>query len=136
QSLRSHGRTVFADLADREGRIQLYLRRNDLGDAFDLLELLDPGDWIGVEGTLFRTRAGEVTVRVASFELLSKALRPLPYGKEEVDAETGERRVYGGFADVEQRYRQRYADLAVNPDVRAVFLARARIVTAIRRFLD
>src|SRR5690606_17608082 len=75
QSLRSHGRTVFADLADREGRIQLYLRRNDLGDAFDLLELLDPGDWIGVEGALFRTRAGEVTVRVASFELLLKALR-------------------------------------------------------------
>ena len=136
QSMRSHGKTVFADLADREGRVQLYFRANDLGEAFALLELLDPGDWIGVEGALFRTRAGEVTVRVAAFELLSKALRPLPFGKEEVDEETGERRVYGGFADVEQRYRQRYADLAVNPAVRDVFVARARIVTAIRRFLD
>ncbi|MGH7446614.1 MAG: amino acid--tRNA ligase-related protein, partial [Longimicrobiales bacterium] len=135
-SMRWHGKTVFADLADREGRLQLYFRANDLGAAFPTLELLDPGDWIGVEGVLFRTRAGEVTVRVSSFELLAKALRPLPFGKEEVDETTGDRRVHGGFADVEQRYRQRYADLAVNPDVRAVFVARSRIVTAVRRFLD
>jgi lysyl-tRNA synthetase, class II len=135
-SMRSHGKTVFADLADRDGRLQLFLRMNDLGDAFPLLELLDPGDWVGAEGTLFRTRTGEVSVRVSSFELLAKAVRPLPFGKEEVDAETGERRVHGGFGDVEQRYRQRYADLAVNPDVRAVFMARSRIVTAVRRFLD
>ena len=135
-SMRSHGRTVFADIGDREGRLQLYFRAKDLGDAFARIELLDPGDWVGVEGALFRTRAGEVTVQVSSFELLAKALRPLPFGKEEVDAETGERRVYGGFADVEQRYRQRYADLAVHPDVRAVFIARSRIVTAVRRFLD
>jgi len=135
-SVRSHGRTTFADLGDREGRIQLYFRANELGDAFATLELLDIGDWIGVEGTLFRTRMGEVTVKVTSFELLAKALRPLPFGKEEVDETTGEKRVYGGFADVEQRYRQRYADLAVNPDVRAVFMARTRLVTALRRFLD
>ncbi|HEX6309238.1 MAG TPA: lysine--tRNA ligase [Longimicrobiales bacterium] len=135
-SMRSHGRTVFADLGDREGRIQLYFRANDLGEGFSLLELLDPGDWIGVEGALFRTRAGEVTVRVSSFELLAKSVRPLPFGKEEIDEATGGRRVHGGFADVEQRYRQRYADLAVNPDVRAVFRARTRIVTALRRFLD
>jgi lysyl-tRNA synthetase, class II len=135
-STRSHGRTVFMDLGDREGRIQLYLRANELGDAFGLLELLDTGDWIGVEGTMFRTRAGEVTVRVASCELLAKSVRPLPFGKEELDADTGERRVHGGFADVEQRYRQRYADLAVNPAVRGVFVARSRIVSAIRRFLD
>ena len=136
QSLRSHGKTVFADIADRQGRLQLFFRMNDLGDAFGLLELLDPGDWVGAEGTVFRTRTGEVSVRVSSFEVLSKALRPPPFGKVEVDAESGQRRVYGGFADVEQRYRQRYADLAVNPDVRAVFVARARIVTALRRFLD
>jgi lysyl-tRNA synthetase class 2 len=135
-SLRSHGKTVFADLGDREGRLQLYFRANDLGASFQTLELFDPGDWVGVDGTLFRTRTGEVTVRVAAFELLAKALRPLPFGKEEVDEETGERRVHGGFADIEQRYRQRYADLAVNPAVRAVFVARARIVTALRRFLD
>ena len=109
--------------------------RNDLGEQFGVLELLDVGDWIGVEGALFRTRAGEVTIKVASFELLSKAVRPLPFGKEEID-EAGERRVYGGFADVEQRYRQRYADLAVNADVRRVMIARTRIVTALRRFLD
>jgi lysyl-tRNA synthetase, class II len=135
-SIRSHGRTVFADLADRDGRLQLYLRANDLGEAFAVIELLDIGDWVGVEGELFRTRMGEVTLRVADLQLLAKAVRPLPAGKEEVDDSTGERRVYGGFADVEQRYRQRYADLAVNPDVRAVFVTRSRIVSAIRRFLD
>src|SRR5690606_19592934 len=111
-ALRTHGKTVFADLVDREGRIQLYFRQNDLGtERFELLDLFDPGDWLGVEGRLFRTRMGEVTVRVSDFELLAKSLRPLPFGKEAVDAETGERHVYGGFADVEQRYRQRYADL-------------------------
>lgn len=135
-SIRSHGKTVFADLGDRDGRIQLYFRANDLGGAFGLLELLDIGDWTGVEGTVFRTRAGEVTVRVSAVELLAKAVRPLPFGKEEVDEETGERRVHGGFADIEQRYRQRYADLAVNAEVRRVMLARTRIVTAVRRILD
>ncbi len=136
-SLRVHGKSTFADLADRSGRIQVYFRQNELGeDAYDLLDLLDPSDWIGIEGTLFRTRMGEVTVRVRSFQLLAKSLRPLPYGKEEVDPETGERRVYSGFADVEQRYRQRYADLAVHPEVREVFFKRAGIVSTIRRFLD
>jgi lysyl-tRNA synthetase, class II len=135
-SLRSHGKTVFADLSDREGRLQLYFRKNDLGDPFDLLELLDPGDWVGASGTLMRTRAGEVTLQVQSFELLAKSVRPLPFGKEELDAATGERRVHGGFSDVEQRYRQRYADLAVNREVRDVFVARSRMVSNIRRFLD
>jgi lysyl-tRNA synthetase, class II len=135
-SIRAHGKTVFADLADRAGRMQLYFRANELGDAFAVLELLDIGDWIGVEGTLFRTRMGEVTVHVSSYELLAKSVRPLPFGKEEVDEATGERLVHGGFADVEQRYRQRYADLAVNPDVRDVFITRSRIVSRIRRFLD
>jgi lysyl-tRNA synthetase, class II len=135
-SIRSHGKTVFADLGDRDGRLQLYFRANDLGAAFATLELLDIGDWLGVEGPLFRTRAGEVTVRVASFELLAKSVRPLPFGKEEVDEKTGARRVYGGFADIEQRYRQRYADLAVNAEVRDVFLKRTRIVSRLRRFLD
>ncbi len=136
-SIRAHGRTTFADLMDRSGRIQLYFRQDVLGEeAYDLLSLLDPGDWIGVEGPLFRTRMGEVTVRVHGMELLAKSLRPLPLGKEEIDEETGERRVYSGFADVEQRYRQRYADLAVHPEVRDVFITRARVVTAIRRFLD
>ena len=134
--MRQHGKTVFADLADRDGRIQLFFRANDLGDAFALLDLLDPGDWLGVDGGVMKTRAGEVTVKVRTFELLAKSIRPLPYGKEEVDEETGEARIHGGFTDVEQRYRQRYADLAVNREVREVFRTRTRIVTAMRRFLD
>jgi lysyl-tRNA synthetase class 2 len=134
-SLRAHGKSVFADLADREGRIQLHFKADELGERFALLELLDIGDIVGVEGRLFRTRMGEVTVRVAALELLAKSVRPLPFGKVEVD-ETGEQRVHGGFADLEQRYRQRYADLAVNADVRTVFVTRARIITTMRRFLD
>ena len=130
------GKSTFAHLADRTGRIQLYFRVNDLAGQYELLDLVDLGDWIGAEGTLFRTRTGEVSLKVSSFTLLSKSLRPLPFGKEEIDAETGERRVYSGFTDVEARYRQRYADLAVNPEVRDTFVMRARVVTAIRRFLD
>ncbi|MGH7483147.1 MAG: lysine--tRNA ligase [Longimicrobiales bacterium] len=136
-ALRAHGRSTFADLAGRRGRIQLHFRVNELGaDTYRLLELLDLGDWIGVEGRLFRTRMGEVTVRVTDFELLAKSLRPLPFGKEEQDEATGERTVHGGFSDIEQRYRQRYADLAVHPDVRDVFIARARLVSALRRSMD
>jgi lysyl-tRNA synthetase class 2 len=135
--LRRHGKAAFGDLTDRDGRMQLHFRLNLLGEElFGLLDLLDPGDWIGVEGPIFRTRTDEVTVEVRAFEVLAKAMRPLPFAKEEIDAETGERHVHGGFADVEQRYRQRYADLAVNPDVREVFLKRTRIVTTLRRFLD
>ncbi len=135
--LRDMGKSTFAHLADRSGRIQLYFRLNVLGEeTYSLLDLLDLGDWIGVEGPLFRTRTGEVSVRVKRFELLAKSLRSLPLGKEDIDPETGERRVYSGFADREARYRQRYADLAVNPEVRDIFVARARIISAIRRFLD
>ena len=130
------GKSTFVHLADRTGRIQLYFRVNDLADTYPLLDLVDLSDWVGAEGSLFRTRTGEVSLRVTSFQLLAKAIRPLPLGKEEIDAETGERRVYSGFSDVEARYRQRYADLAVNPEVREVFVLRARIVSALRRFLD
>lgn len=134
---REMGRSMFAHLADREGRIQLYFRRDEIGtETWELLALLDLGDWIGAEGSLFRTRTGEVTVRVADAMLLAKSLRPLPFGKEEIDADTGERTVHSGFADTEARYRQRYADLAVNPEVREVFISRARVVSALRRELD
>ncbi|HEX8832174.1 MAG TPA: amino acid--tRNA ligase-related protein, partial [Longimicrobium sp.] len=135
-SKRGMGKSTFAHMADRTGKIQLFFRVNDLADSYDLLGLLDLGDWVGAEGTVFRTRTGEVSLRVRSFTLLAKSLRPLPLGKEETDAETGERRVHSGFTDVQQRYRQRYADLAVNPEVREVFVLRARITTAIRKFLD
>ncbi len=135
-SFRDLGGSAFAHLGDRDDRLQAYFKRDLLDDGQrELLDLLDLGDWVGVRGSLFRTRTGEVTVRVEELELLAKTLRPLPLGKEEV-TEEGERVVHGGFSDVESRYRQRYADLAVNPDVREVFRIRARLVTALRAFLD
>jgi lysyl-tRNA synthetase, class II len=134
---RDMGRSVFAHVEDRDGRIQLYFKKNVVGEeSFEGLSLLDVSDWIGAEGTTFRTRTGEVTVQVESWTLLAKSLRPLPFGKVETDPETGERTVHSGFADQEARYRQRYADLAVHPEVREVFRTRARVITALRRFLD
>ena len=135
-SLRDMGKSVFAHLGDRSGRLQMYARLGDLdADMGELVGLLDLGDWVGVEGPLFRTRTGEVTVRVESLVLLAKSLRPLPMGKTEV-TESGETIVHSGFADTESRYRQRYADLAVNPDVREVFVTRARIISSLRAILD
>ena len=136
ESLRDMGKSAFAHLGDRSGRLQVYFRRDDLSELeVQVQALLDLGDWIGVEGELFRTRTGEVTVRVETFELLAKSMRPLPLGKTEI-TDDGESVVHSGFADVENRYRQRYADLAVNPDVRAVFMTRARIISALRAKLD
>ena len=136
-AFRSHGKSAFADLEDGSGRIQVYFRRNLVGEqAFADLELLDLGDWIGARGRLFRTRMGEVTVQVSDWTLLTKSLRPLPLGKTEVDSATGERITHSGFADTEARYRQRYADLAVNRDVREVFRARSRVVATARQILD
>ena len=136
-AFRSHGRSAFADLEDRTGRVQVHFRQNVLGaDAYSVLDLLDLGDWIGVEGRLFRTRMGQITVGAREFRLLSKSVRPLPLGKVHVDAATGETATHSGLADREARYRQRYADLAVRPEVRAVFRARSQIVALVRRFLD
>jgi lysyl-tRNA synthetase, class II len=134
-SWRAQGKTAFAHLADMNGRIQLYFRKDDLGEErFALLKHLDLSDVVGVSGYLFRTRTGEITVHVESFELLAKSLRPLPFGKEEVvDGRTVR---HSGFADQEQRSRQRYADLAVHPEVRRLFVARSKMTAEIRRFLD
>jgi lysyl-tRNA synthetase, class II len=132
---RSHGKTTFAHLADSTGKIQLYFKKDQLGDGnYALLAHLDLGDIIGVHGPLFRTRTGEVTVRVDRVELLAKSLRPLPFGKEE--EVNGQLVRHSGFVDPEQRYRQRYADLAVHPEVRALFIARSRMISSIRGFLD
>jgi lysyl-tRNA synthetase class 2 len=134
---RGHGKSAFAHLEDVSGRIQLYFKKDILGaESFADLNLLDLGDWVGVEGPLFRTRMGEITVSVRSWRLLAKSLRPLPFGKVETDPETGERTVHSGFADTEARYRQRYADLAVHPEVREVFRTRASVVKELRAFLD
>jgi len=132
---RAHGKTTFAHLADDTGRIQLYFRRDQLGDStYAKLDSFDIGDVIGVGGPLFRTRTGEVTVRVVDVELLAKSLRPLPFGKEEVVDGVTVR--HSGFSDPEQRYRQRYADLAVHPEVRALFRARSAMIRALRGSLD
>jgi lysyl-tRNA synthetase class 2 len=121
---RVHGKAGFAHLLDETGRLQWYARADSLGAAgFALYRDLALGDWVGVEGPLFRTKTGEVTVRAESLTLLAKALRPFPDG-------------WHGLKDVETRYRQRYADLFMNPAVREVFRRRARAVAELRRFLD
>jgi lysyl-tRNA synthetase class 2 len=131
-ALRPHGKTCFAHLEDPAGRIQLYFRRDDIGDAaFDVVNLLHLGDVIGVQGTVFRTRTGEVTVRARTLTVLAKAVRPLPLGK--ADGEGGQ---HSGLTDPETRYRQRYADLAVHPLVRDVFRIRARTISYLRAYLD
>ena len=130
-ALRPHGKTTFAHLEDQSGRIQLYFKLDDLGDAYALLELLDLGDHVGVEGTLFKTRSGEITIRAKQLTLLAKALRPLPLGKEDASGVK-----HGELSDPELRSRQRYADLAVHPEVREIFRLRSRIVHGIRAFLD
>ncbi|HUP18380.1 MAG TPA: lysine--tRNA ligase [Gemmatimonadota bacterium] len=134
-SLRSHGKTAFLHLEDRSGRIQAYLRRDELGEAaWGLVELLDLGDFLGVEGRVMRTRTGEITVQAKGLAMLAKALRPLPLGKR---AETDEgARTWHQVEDPEFRYRQRYAELAIRPETRAVFETRARIVRHLRNFLD
>jgi lysyl-tRNA synthetase class 2 len=132
--MRSQGKTTFLHLEDGSGRIQVYLRRDQLGEAYALLERLDLDDHVGVGGRVFRTRAGEITVRAEQLSLLAKSLRPLPRGK----TRTGEEgtTTFGGLQDPEVRYRQRYADLAVHPEVREVFRLRSRAVSWIRRYLD
>ncbi|HET6778364.1 MAG TPA: lysine--tRNA ligase [Gemmatimonadales bacterium] len=134
ESWRPKGKVVFGHIEDPSGRIQVYLRRDDLGDRFDLVNLLDLDDHIGVTGRLFRTKAGEVTVRASEVVLLAKSLRPLPRGKTQSGPEGTV--TFGGLTDPELRYRQRYADLAVHPEVRQVFVLRAKATAFIRRFLD
>jgi lysyl-tRNA synthetase class 2 len=134
ESWRPKGKVVFGHIEDPSGRIQVYLRRDDLGPKYDLVELLDLDDHVGVTGRLFRTKAGEVTVRASEITLLAKSLRPLPRGKTQTGPEGSV--TFGGLADPEVRYRQRYADLAVHPDVRQTFVLRAKATAYIRRFLD
>jgi len=122
-AVRHHGKTCFAHLQDMSGRIQLYARADALGDAFAAFTDLDVGDFAGVTGSLFRTRTGELTVAVKQFEFLAKSLRPLP-------------EKWHGLKDVETRYRRRYVDLTVNPQVRETFLVRSRLIAALRAFFD
>ncbi len=123
-SLRGHGKASFAHIQDRTGKIQVYARLDGVGaSAYGLFKRLDVGDFLGVEGRLFRTRTGELTVQAAGLSLLAKSLRPLPDK-------------WHGLSDVEVRYRQRYVDLIANPEVAALFRCRARIIAEMRRFFD
>ena len=132
-SRRIMGKAAFFDLQDASGRMQVYVRRDDLPDGYYntvFKRLLHIGDVVGVKGSVFKTRMGEITVHATAFELLSKALRPLPSVKQQDEA------VFNEVTEKEFRYRQRYVDLTINPDVREVFVQRARMVTALREFLD
>ena len=137
-SRRNQGKASFAELQDSEGRIQVYFNRDEIcpGDDKTMYndvykKLLDIGDFIGIEGTMFKTQVGQISVRVNSFSLLSKSLKPLPLPK--TDAEGN---VHDAFTDPEMRYRQRYADLVVNPHVKEVFIKRTKLFNAMRSFFN
>jgi lysyl-tRNA synthetase class 2 len=134
-SLRRMGKASFCHIQDSRGKIQIYLKRDDLGEPYDAFRLMDIGDIIGIKGFVFRTKMGEISVHAKELTLLAKSLRPLPIVKEKVD-EKGNKVVYDPFSDKELRFRQRYVDLVVNPDVREVFVKRAQITSTIRKFLD
>lgn len=122
-SKRGMGKVIFADLADRDGRIQLYIKSDELGEAYEEVKKLDIGDIVGVAGAVFRTQRGEISINVKEITLLSKSLRPLP-------------EKFHGLKDTDLRYRQRYVDLIVNPHVRDAFVKRSAIIKRMREFLD
>ncbi|WP_407974566.1 lysine--tRNA ligase [Bacillus altitudinis] len=121
---RGKGKAGFAHIQDLEGQIQIYVRKDSVGEeAYELFKSSDLGDIIGVTGTVFKTNVGELSIKATSFEVLTKALRPLPDK-------------YHGLKDVEQRYRQRYLDLIVNPESKQTFIMRSKIIQSMRRYLD
>lgn len=123
-SKRGMGKSSFCDIQDRDGRIQLYVRINDIGEEqYEEFKKLDIGDILGITGVVFKTRMGEISIHVDSYVLLAKSLRPLP-------------EKFHGLKDPDTRYRQRYLDLVVNPDVKKTFMVRSHIIRAIRKFLD
>ena len=134
-AIRRMGKASFAHIMDHKGRIQMYLRKDEISEQYDAFKLMDIGDIVGVEGYVFKTKTGETSVHVTSLELLSKSLRPLPIAKETTDEE-GNKTIHDQFTDKELRYRQRYVDLVVNPKVRDTFLYRSKIITAMRSYLD
>lgn len=123
-AVRGHGKTCFMDMQDKTGRIQVYVRKDVIGEEnYALIKLMDIGDTVGITGTAFRTHMGELSVKANSVEMLSKSLRPLP-------------EKWHGLKDVETRYRQRYVDLIVNPEVRDTFVKRSQIIRSVREVLD
>ncbi len=134
--VRRMGKASFVHIQDEEGKLQLYFKSDELGEGYETLKLLDMGDIIGVTGFIFRTRTGEISLHTQSFEVLAKALKPLPVVKEEIDESTGEKIIHDAFSDKELRYRRRYIDLIANPHIRDTFRKRSKIITTIRRFFD
>ena len=134
-ALRKMGKASFAHIQDSFGRIQIYLRKDDIKEQYSAFKLMDIGDIIGIEGYTFKTKTGEISVHVTNLTLLTKSMRPLPIAKETVDEE-GNKVIYDQFADKELRYRQRYVDLIVNPEVRNVFIQRSKITSSMRKFLE
>jgi lysyl-tRNA synthetase, class II len=135
-TIRRMGKATFAHLQDHTGKIQIYLKKDDLGDdTYDTIKLLDIGDIVGVSGTVFRTRMGEISVHASALTLLAKSLRPLPVPKEKTD-ESGNKVVFDQFTDKELRYRKRPLDLILNPGVKETFIKRSLLVRAMRQFLD
>ena len=141
-SRRIMGSASFAEIQDATGRIQIYIRRDDICPGEDktlyntiFKKKLNIGDIIGIKGYVFTTQVGEISVHVTQLQLLSKSLRPLPIVKEATD-DKGEKKVYDAFTDPEQRYRQRYVDLIVNPHVRDTFVKRTRLVNSMREYLN
>ena len=134
-AIRRMGKASFAHIQDDRGRIQIYLKKDDLGDIYNAFRLMDIGDIIGVEGFVFKTKTGEISVHATSLKLLTKSLRPLPIPKETTD-EQGNKVIHDQFVDKELRYRQRYVDLVVNPKVKEVFIKRSKIISSMRSFLD
>ncbi|WP_028891188.1 lysine--tRNA ligase [Tenacibaculum sp. 47A_GOM-205m] len=137
-SRRIQGKASFAELQDSEGRVQVYFNRDEICTGEDKTlynevykKLLDIGDFVGIEGELFKTQVGEITVMVKDFKLLSKSLKPLPLPKVDSEGNT-----FDGFTDPEMRYRQRYADLVVNPQVKEVFVKRTKLFNAMRQFFN
>jgi len=122
-TVRGHGKTLFSTVADESDRMQLYFRKDKLGEMFDLFQYFDTGDFIGVSGSVFKTKTGEITVLVDEYLLLAKALRPLP-------------EKWHGLKDIEIRYRRRYLDLIANPEVKNSFKKRTRLISLMRTFLD
>ena len=134
-AIRRMGKASFAHIMDDKGRIQIYLRKDEIGELYAAFKLMDIGDIVGVEGYVFKTKTGEISVHVTLLKLLSKSILPLPIAKEATD-EKGNKIIYDQFADKELRYRQRYVDLIVNPDVKEIFKKRSKIITAMRKYLD
>lgn len=134
-AIRRMGKASFCHLTDSSGKIQLYVKSDDIGDpVYQIFKLMDLGDFIGVKGPVLRTRTGEITIQVKELTLLSKTLRPLPVVKEKMEGD--DKIIYDQFADKELRYRQRYVDLVVNPDIRETFALRSKIISNMRQYLE